>query len=302
MGCNRSFGFLWWAARTQKTCEKKGEARIVHRQNGIFQRYNPPLSLGGMSWEMDGLFFLGGCLAGIVNTLAGNGSAITVSLLLFGGLDGAVANATNRVGVILQTLTSISSVRPSTRKRYLLHRGKGLILPTLLGSIAGGWIGSHVGADGMEWSLAIVMVGMLVPLFWKPEAWGGPSEVLRRLSPWQSGLLFFLIGFYGGYIQMGIGILMLSVLVLMDRWSLRDANMIKLLLALVLALPAGLLYIQSGLVEWRPGFILAAGSMLGAWIGGRYMVRIPKAQPYVRWVLITVVVFGALQSIYKAMT
>jgi uncharacterized membrane protein YfcA len=154
----------------------------------------------------------------------------------------------------------------------------------------------------MEWSLAIVMVGMLVTLFWKPEAWGGPSEVLRRLRPWQSGLLFFIIGFYGGYIQMGIGILMLSVLVLVDRWNLRDANVIKLLMALVLALPAGILYIQSGLVEWRPGIILALGSMLGAWIGGRYIVRIPKAQPYVRWVLIAVVVFGAAQSIYKAMT
>ncbi|MGA1777759.1 MAG: sulfite exporter TauE/SafE family protein [Schleiferiaceae bacterium] len=255
-----------------------------------------------MSWEMDLLFFLGGCLAGIVNTLAGNGSAITVSLLLFGGLDGAVANATNRVGVILQTLTSITSVRPSARKRYLLHRGKGLILPTLLGSFAGGWLGSQVSADGMEWSLAIVMVGMLVTLFWKPEAWGGPSEVLRRLRPWQSALLFFAIGFYGGYIQMGIGILMLSVLVLADRWSLRDANVIKLLMALVLALPAGILYIQSGLVEWRPGLILALGSMLGAWIGGRYIVRIPKAQPYVRWILVAVVVFGAAQSIYKAMT
>lgn len=255
-----------------------------------------------MTWEMDLLFFLGGLVAGIVNTLAGNGSAITVSLLMFGGLDGAVANATNRVGVITQTFTSIASVRRSSRKRYLLHRGKGLIIPTLFGSLAGGWLGTMISADGMEWSIAIVMLSMLVTLFWKPASWGASSEIERKLKPWQSAILFFFIGFYGGYIQMGIGVIMLSVLVLADRWSLRDANVIKLLMALVLAVPAGILYIQSGLVEWRPALILALGSTLGAWIGGRYIVRIPQAQPYVRWVLIAVILFGALQSIYKAMT
>ena len=252
--------------------------------------------------SMDLLFFAGGMLAGVINTMAGNGSALTVSLLLLGGMDGAVANATNRIGVVTQTLTSVSSLRKSTRKSYLFRAGKHLILPTLLGSLAGGWLGSTISADGMEWSLAVVMLGMAGTLFWKTERWGGPSWTERALKPWQSGALFFLIGFYGGYLQMGIGILMLATLVLGDRWSIRDANVIKLVMAAVLAIPAGIIYLSSGLIEWKPGLILAVGSSIGAWFGARYIVRIPKAQPYVRAVLVLVVLFGAFQAIYKALT
>jgi uncharacterized membrane protein YfcA len=146
------------------------------------------------------------------------------------------------------------------------------------------------------------MLGMAGTLFWKTERWGGPSWTVRALKPWQSGALFFLIGFYGGYLQMGIGILMLATLVLGDRWSIRDANVIKLVMAAVLAIPAGIIYLSSGLIEWKPGLILAVGSSIGAWFGARYIVRIPKAQPYVRAVLVLVVLFGAFQAIYKALT
>jgi uncharacterized membrane protein YfcA len=99
---------------------------------------------------------------------------------------------------------------------------------------------------------------------------------------------------------MGIGVLMLSVLVLADKWSLRDANVIKLLMAAILAIPAGVIYIFNDLIIWRPSLILAFGSILGAWFGARYIIRIPKAQRYVRWLLIFVVSAGALQAIYKA--
>ena len=74
-----------------------------------------------------------------------------------------------RIGVVTQTLTSVGSLRKSTRKSYLFRAGKHLILPTLLGSLAGGWLGSSISAEGMEWSLAVVMLGMAGTLFWKTE-------------------------------------------------------------------------------------------------------------------------------------
>ena len=85
----------------------------------------------------DLLFFAGGLLAGVVNTLAGNGSAITLTLLLGSGLNGSVANATNRIGVLAQTLTAILSVRPSARKRFLVRASRRLALPTFAGSLLG---------------------------------------------------------------------------------------------------------------------------------------------------------------------
>ena len=253
-----------------------------------------------MSLATEILFFFGGILAGIINTLAGNGSALTVSLLLFGGMDGATANASNRIGVIAQTVTGIFSIRKTSRRNYLFLKGKNLILPTFLGSLSGGILGSQISPNAMEWSLAIVMTAMIFTLFWGEKRWIGSSESVRGLSPFKSALYFFMIGFYGGYVQMGIGVLMLSVLVLADKWSLRDANVIKLLMAAILAIPAGVIYIFNDLVIWRPSLILAFGSILGAWFGTRYIIRIPKAQRYVRWLLIFVVSAGALQAIYKA--
>jgi len=48
----------------------------------------------------------GGFAAGVINTLAGGGSLITVGLLVFLGLPGTLANGTNRIGVLVQNLTS----------------------------------------------------------------------------------------------------------------------------------------------------------------------------------------------------
>jgi uncharacterized membrane protein YfcA len=245
----------------------------------------------------DLLFFAGGLVAGVVNTLAGNGSAITLSLLLGSGLNGSVANATNRVGVLAQTVTAVLSVRPSRRKRFLMRASRRLALPTFAGSLLGGVVGSLASPTFMEASIAVVMTAMLFTLFTKPSRWLAVGE--RREGGLMSWLTFFVIGLYGGFVQMGIGIMMLAALVLVQRWTLRDANVIKLILALVLALPATLIYLFMGDIVWSAALWLAVGSALGAWIGARYVVRIPAAQPAVRWVVMAAVVFGAARALYN---
>ena len=245
----------------------------------------------------DLLFFAGGLLAGVVNTLAGNGSAITLTLLLGSGLNGSVANATNRIGVLAQTLTAILSVRPSARKRFLVRASRRLALPTFAGSLLGAVAGSLAPPKFMEASIAVVMTLMLFTLFTKPSRW--LSTGTRRNAGLQTWLTFFAIGFYGGFVQMGIGILMLSALVLMERWTLRDANVIKLIMAFLLAAPATFVYLFLGEISWGPALWLAVGSALGAWIGARYVVRIPAAQPAVRWVVFAAVVFGAGRAIWN---
>lgn len=115
-------------------------------------------------------FFAGGLVAGVVNTLAGNGSAITLSLLLGSGLNGSVANATNRIGVLAQTVTAVLSVRPSQRKRYLMRASHRLALPTFAGSLLGGIVGSLASPTFMEASIAVVMTAMLLRYSPNPRA------------------------------------------------------------------------------------------------------------------------------------
>lgn len=234
------------------------------------------------------LLFLGGLLAGIINTLAGNGSAITLSLLIFFGFPADVANATNRIGALAQTTTAIASLRRTKRTQVLLKGAMWYLLPAIVGSVLGAFLAVEVDTKVLKIVIGLFMLGLLFTMLYKPKKWQKATDIsVSRKTPLQV-ILIFLIAVYGGFIQMGIGIMLLSVLVLIARYSLRDANIIKLLLALLFVVPAFFVFLYSGDMEWVPGLTLAVGQAIGAVIGARYILFLPKANTYVRWLLIVI--------------
>ena len=242
-------------------------------------------------WEY--LFLLGGgFLAGIINTLAGNGSAITLPLLISMGLPANEANATNRVGVLLQTLTATLTLKRSKRTLVLIRQSFWYYIPTILGSIGGALLAIDINPDILKLIIGILMVFILFTLLLQPKKWlisTDPGKNKKTVLQW---IIFFGIGFYGGFIQMGIGIMILSSLVLLVHYSLKDANVIKLMVALVMIIPAFFIYMYSGDIKWIPGAVLALGAGAGAWFGTRYVLYHPKARDYIRYLLIVIVVFA----------
>ena len=236
------------------------------------------------------LLVLGGLVAGVINTLAGNGSAITLSLLIFLGLPADWANATNRIGVITQTGTAVASLKRSKRNRLLLKDGMWLLWPTLLGSAAGALAALQAGTQLMEWVIFGVMLFILSTLVSNKGTWLQATDVAKSHRTAKSWISFFLIGFYGGFIQMGIGILMLASLVLASGYSLRDANVIKLLQALILAIPPLFIFVAGGKINWPAGLALAAGQAMGALLGTRYFLQLPGANVFIRRLLIIILV------------
>ena len=248
-------------------------------------------------WEGAALV-AGGFAAGIINTLAGNGSAITLSLLLASGMGGQAANATNRVGVLLQTLASLTGLRKSRKKSYLLRQGTVLYLPTMaLGSLVGAWFSLQLPDAALESIIGFVMLALLFTLAINPKRWKRPSATRRPLPPYLRHLLYLGVGFYGGFVQMGIGLVLLAALVLAEHWSLRDGNTIKLLLAFVVVVPAFFLFFWLGEIHWLPGGLLALGSASGASLAARYWVRDPRWQPVVRGVLMLALAVGAWRTL-----
>lgn len=246
-------------------------------------------------WWQYALLAGGGFLAGIINTLAGNGSAITLTLLISMGLDANVANATNRVGVLLQTLTAALSLKRSKRTYVLIKQSFWYYIPTILGSLGGAFLAVEIHPEYLKIIIGVLMIFILFTLLLQPKKWlinTDPSKNKRTPLQW---IIFFAIGFYGGFIQMGIGILILSSLVLLVHYSLRDANIIKLMVALVMIIPAFLIYVWSGDIRWLPGLVLALGAGLGAWFGTRYVLYHPKARDYIRYLLIAIVLFAAVK-------
>ena len=239
------------------------------------------------SWEFV-VLILGGMAAGVINTLAGNGSAITLSILIFTGMPADIANATNRIGAAAQTITAVSSLRRTSRTKLLLGEGFWFIIPSIIGSVTGALIAVEVNPDALRTIIGGVMAVLLITMITNPRKWSRQTNADKSRKTALNWIMIFLIALYGGFLQMGIGIMLLSVLVLIAQYSLRDANIIKLMLALIFVLPAFIVFIASGEINWVPGLLLAAGQAIGAFVGARYILFLPKANLIIRWLLIAI--------------
>jgi len=244
------------------------------------------------------LLIIGGFLAGIINTLAGNGSAITLTVLMATGLDANLANATNRIGILSQTLTSVLSFKKSKRTKELGLASVWYYWPTIIGSVIGAWLAVDINTQILEIIIGVFMILLLITLLLNPKKWMINTDAQKNKKTPLNFILFFAIGVYGGFIQMGIGIMILSTLVLIAHYSLKDANIIKLWVALVMIIPAFFVFLWSGDIQWIPGLILAVGMAIGARLGARYVLFHSKANTIIRYVLIAVILFAVFRIFY----
>lgn len=240
------------------------------------------------------LLLLGGFAAGIINTLAGNGSAITLSLLIFMGLPADVSNATNRIGALAQTITAVFSLKRTPRTRVLFADSYWFFIPSIIGSVVGALIAVEIDPGLLKLIIGGIMLLLLITLVTNPKKWDIATDTSKNRKTWLNAFLVFLVAVYGGFIQMGIGIMLLSILVLIANYSLRDANIIKLILSLIFVMPAFFVFLYTGGMKWLPGVTLAVGQAIGAVIGARYILFLPKANLYVRWVLIVILTVSSI--------
>lgn len=233
------------------------------------------------------LILLGiGLFAGTLNTLAGGGSLITLPALMFLGLPPAFANATNRVGVLVQSAIATLSLARAGKVQWAG------VMPRLIAASAGALLGAKLATE-IEPSvfrkvIAGVMLLMLVILLAQPKRWIHPrpsAPLILQLTA------FFVIGVYGGFLQAGVGIFLLMGSALLSGEDLVQGNATKNLLVAVFTVPALGLFLYEGLVLPIPGLCLALGSMLGGWIGAHLALRLGAG--FVRWVLVVVVAAAA---------
>jgi uncharacterized protein len=239
------------------------------------------------------LLFAVGLVAGTVNVVAGGGSFLTLPVLIFLGLPPSFANATNRVGILLQNVAAVWSFR-----RHGYFDRSALVwagLPSIAGGAVGTWMALWISDRAFQQILAVLMVALTLWTLWSRRDAGPPQdagEVPQRPagSPWLLGAGFFAVGIYGGFIQAGVGYLVLAVTSAAGLDLVRG-NAVKVLAMLcttALALPV---FAWQGRVDWALGLILAAGNVLGGILGVRLTVL--KGHRWVRRVVtVTIVVFA----------
>jgi uncharacterized membrane protein YfcA len=236
-----------------------------------------------------------GILTGVINTLAGSGSLVTLPIFIFlCGLPPTVANGTNRIGVMIQTAVAIFTFK---KHGNLPLEGVGwLIGPAIIGSVLGAWVAVDMSDDSMNLLIGFLMVFMLLVLFLKPARWLRPSAHSAENNKKPLTILaFFLIGVYGGLIQAGVGIFLLSALVLAAKYDLIKGNAVKLLAVLLFNIPAFAIFLWEGKVHWEYGLLMAAAQAVGAVIGAYFANHYPKANVWIRYLLILIVIVSALK-------
>lgn len=243
------------------------------------------------------LLLVGGFVAGIINTLAGGGSLITVPLLVALGLPGTVANGTNRVGVLMQSM--VGAVRFRAEGVSGFRAAVPVLLPLVTGSFLGAVVVARLTDQVFERMFGIVMLLLLVPVLRSTAraARSTPEPVKQPWSPATSTAVFFVIGVYGGAVQAGVGILLVLALA-RSGYDLVKANSIKVVVVAAFTAAAVVVFIREGQVVWAPALLLAVATSLGAVVGARVAVR--GGERIIRPVLIVsvLVLAGRMLGLY----
>ncbi len=243
-------------------------------------------------WLSALLLFCVGAFAGVLNVIAGGGSFLTVPLLIFLGLPPTVANGTNRLAIITQNIGASWSFhrRGLLPRDWLVLAAPISVVGALLGTIAA----VRIGDLAFQRVLAVSMVAITAWTLWHhaSPAPGGASAPPTGARRWAYLAAFFLVGLYGGFIQAGVGFMILA-LTTAGGLDLIRGNAVKVTLLLVFTPLALLLFAATGKVDWPLAVMLAAGNYVGGLMGVR--VQVLKGHAWVRNVVTAAIVVFAVK-------
>ncbi|MFY0631559.1 MAG: sulfite exporter TauE/SafE family protein [Flavobacteriaceae bacterium] len=233
-----------------------------------------------------------GLIAGAINILAGGGSLLTLPILIFLGLPPNVANGTNRIAIIIQNIFAVKGFQSMgvSSFPYSIY----LAISATIGAIIGALLAVDIKGETFNKILGIVMVLIVLYMILKPKATS--KDLMERITGkyfWLGIIAFFFIGIYGGFIQAGVGFIVLLFLSSINRFSLVKSNAIKVFVALIYSLAAVAIFAYNDAIHWEYGLVLSIGNASGAWIMSRWSVK--KGDGFVKKALIIMVLAMAIK-------
>ena len=238
------------------------------------------------------LLIVVGFAVGFINTIAGGGTLLSLPVLIFLGLPPNVANGTNRVAIIIQTAFATAGFKSKGVTTFPFNAYLGA--SALLGAIIGARIAVDIDGAVFNKILAVIMIAVVLIVFFKPEI--NLKDVNERLTGkylWLGMLAFFIFGIYGGFINAGIGFIIILFLHFFNHMSLVRANATKVAVVCIYTLSALVVFILNDKVNWIIGFVLAIGNASGAWIASR--VSVSKGDGFIKTFLLVVVGIMAIK-------
>jgi uncharacterized membrane protein YfcA len=237
-----------------------------------------------------------GLAVGFINTLAGGGTVISLTIFMWLGLPPVTANGTNRIPVILQNLVAVVNFKRN--KTLDIPKSVKWAIPVIVGAVIGSMFTVKVNDAIFSVCFIAVMLLMALTLLFNPTAWlkGNPAKI-NNPTTYLEYFFLLLIGVYAGFIHVGMGYFLLAVLVLMNGHNLLQANAVKNFIVLLYTPFSLLVFMYHGEINYEYGLIHAIGNMIGAYVASRWAVN--WGINFVRWLVIALIILSVVYQIVK---
>lgn len=232
-----------------------------------------------------------GIIAGFLNVMAGGGSAISLPLLIFLGLDSPLANGTNRLAIFIQTIASILSFKQE--KFFEFKTSLKLAAFALPGAVAGAVLAVKISSVLFQKVLGLFIFGILLTVIIPRSKKTDPGRTTEPAHGWLIYPVMLVIGFIGGFHQVGIGFLMIGALSHIMKMDLVRINMHKASVFFIYTIPALMVFAWTDNIDWKYGIALAVGNAVGGWWSAKIAVR--KGERIIRIVLAVAMLIMAVK-------
>jgi uncharacterized membrane protein YfcA len=230
-----------------------------------------------------------GVLTGFMNVIGGGGSVLTLPLLTFLGLSVGAANGTNRVSILLQNIVSTYQFRKGEIRIFRTALPFAIIAS--IGAVAGTFVVVSIDQDVLKKIIGVILIIMGLFIVFEPKVWESGSNIPKKLK-WMSYVAIFAIGFYGGFLQAGVGFFFIAALTFLGGFDIVKTNAIKVLVIAAYTVFSLAIFVSKGMVNWPIGITLSLGSMTGAYFGTKFTLL--KKIKWIRYVLFAAVVVSVI--------
>ncbi|MBL7778631.1 MAG: sulfite exporter TauE/SafE family protein [Chitinophagales bacterium] len=219
------------------------------------------------------VILVAGFAGGFTNAVSAAGSLFTLPAFIFAGLTPAEANATNRIAILAQNFSSITTFRKSgvVHDNYVFW----LSLATLPGALIGAWFSLKIPDELFTKILSVVMIVFLVITILNPLK-SNANASQERNGKWHKTIgviTYFFIGIYGGFIQAGSGFFIMAGCLLINRFDIVKTNYFKAVIMFSYTLAALTIFVWKGNVFWLHGILMAAAMSAGAYVGVKWSIK-----------------------------
>ena len=250
------------------------------------------------------LAIAGGFIAGIMNTLAGYGSVITLTILMdVIGLPATIANGTNRVNVFTGVIASGLGFYKNGKLDFT--KGKWVIAFTFIGAVVGVLVAINVSNEQFKSIFKYLVAVLFIIVLVNPKRWLREQSEDYEMPVWLMIVVFIPLGFYGGFIQMGMGLFFVAATVLLGKYSIIESNAVKVAVVGLYTVVSLVIFHVNGLVDWKAGALVGVGAAIGGYFTADIASRYQNANLWAYRLLVVIIVaivlrsFGVVDYLYQ---